>query len=63
MNPDIDKEILNQEQKALQNDATLYLDCMNNKTFKQRTTPQEIRVRDGLILFHHVYMFIKKNQS
>lgn len=58
---EIDNEILDQEKEALEKDADLYLDCMNNKTFLERKTEQE--KRDGLILFYHVYKFIKQNQS
>lgn len=45
--------LLDEEAKALQNAADLYLECLNGKPLKDRHTPQEIR--DGLILFHHVY--------
>lgn len=56
----IPPDILSEESRALDTDAALYLECLNNKPLRDRTTPQEIR--DGLILFHHVYKFIKSNQ-
>lgn len=44
---------LKMEEKYLQTHSKLYLECMNNKPLKDRVTEQEIR--DGLILFHHVF--------
>ena len=46
-------DILAKEAEALQTDAELYLDCLNDKPLRDRHTEQEIR--DGLILYHHVY--------
>jgi hypothetical protein len=57
----IPQELLVAEEQALQHDRELYLDCLNDKPLKERQTPQEIR--DGLILFHHVYRLIKTRQE
>jgi hypothetical protein len=54
---DIAPEILEAELSYLQTDKELYLECLNGRPLKDRTTPEEIR--DGLILFHHVYRHIK----
>ena len=51
--------VLQKEEQALKEDKDLYLECLNNKPLKDRKTEQE--KRDGLILFWHVYMFIKNN--
>jgi hypothetical protein len=53
----IPPKVLEMEQIALEKDSTLYLECLNNKPLKDRKTEQEIR--DGLILFFHVYCQIK----
>lgn len=37
----------------------LYLECLNGKLLKERKTDQEIR--DGLILYHHVFGVCVKN--
>lgn len=58
---EIDDSILAEEQKALETDAKLYLECLNNKLLKDRKTEREIR--DGLILFHSVYKFIKRQRA
>ncbi len=56
----IDLSLLQQENSFLKEDRDLYLECLNNQPLKDRKTQQEIR--DGLILFHHVYLFIKNTQ-
>lgn len=50
------KSQLANEQEFLKNDYDRYMECMNNKPLKDRKTPQEIR--DGLILYWHVYRHI-----
>ena len=45
------------EQKALAEDRDFYLECLNNFLLKDRRTKRDIR--DGLILFWHVYVKIK----
>jgi hypothetical protein len=47
------KFLLKCEEKWLQTHRDLYLECLNNKPLKDRKTDQEIR--DGLILYHHVF--------
>lgn len=37
----------------------LYLECLNGKLLKDRKTDQEIR--DGLILYHHVFGVCVRN--
>jgi hypothetical protein len=56
----INKEILETEEFLLERDREFYLECLNNKPLKDRKTEQEIR--DGLILFWHVYVYIRNNQ-
>lgn len=56
--PDLTQEVLDAEAVALASDRELYMECMNGKGFDQRLTEQEIR--DGLIIFHSVYMRIKQ---
>lgn len=46
------REMLDEELEALKLDAVLYLECLSGTPLKDR--PQE-RMRDGFILFHHVY--------
>jgi hypothetical protein len=53
----VEQSILNQEKIALETDKALYLDCMNGRPFSERVTEQDIR--DGLLLFWHVYTTIK----
>ena len=55
----IPQEVLDAELQHLKDDGERYLECLNDKPLKDRTTAQEMR--DGLILFHHVYLFIKNN--
>jgi hypothetical protein len=53
--------LLCEEQKALETDEKLYLECMNGKLLKDRKTKMEIH--DGLILFQvYKYKHIKNNQ-
>ena len=47
---------LKNEQTYLKTDRDRYMECMNGKPLSERVTPQEIR--DGLILYWHVYRFI-----
>ena len=56
--PDLTEEVLDQEAGYLENDREYYLECMDGKPFADRHTYQE--VRDGLIIFHHVYRFIRR---
>jgi hypothetical protein len=53
----ISQEVLQAELQYLQDDNGLYLECLNGKPLKDRTTTQERH--DGLILFHHVYLTIR----
>lgn len=53
----VEQSVLDQERIALETDKALYLDCLNGRPFSERTTPLDIR--DGLILFWRVYIFIK----
>jgi hypothetical protein len=57
----IDDKLFKEEEQILLVDKEFYLECMNNKLLKDRKTEQEIK--DGLILFHHVYKFIKKQDE
>jgi hypothetical protein len=50
---------LKMEEGYLKTHRNLYLECLNNKPLKDRKTDQEIR--DGLILFHHVFGVCVKN--
>jgi hypothetical protein len=47
------KHLLKMEEQYLRTHRNLYLECLNNKLLKDRKTDEEIR--DGLILFHHVF--------
>jgi len=51
------KEMLEEERLALETDRDLYLECMNGLPLKDR--PQE-KMKDGFILFHHVYKVCRK---
>ena len=53
----IDPSILEAERVALEIDRDLYLECLNGLPLKDRSTEQQ--VRDGLILYHHVYLVCK----
>jgi hypothetical protein len=57
MTMSIPQETLQAELQYLQDDRDLYLECLNDKPLKDRSTDQEIR--DGLIIFHHVYLTIR----
>jgi hypothetical protein len=56
----IPQEYLTAESEYLRDDRDLYLECLNGKPLKDRTEKQE--VRDGLILFHHVYEAIRNGE-
>ena len=61
--PEADRQLaLDIEQEALKNhdDWLLYIRCMNDMPMSERISDQEIR--DGCILTHHVYKFLKENQ-
>lgn len=49
----ITKELLDEETVALKTDRDGYLECMNGLLLRDRKTARE--VRDGLILYHHIY--------
>ena len=49
--------LLAEEEIALRDNSELYLDCLNGKLLRDRKTPDEIR--QGLILFHHIYKVCK----
>ena len=51
-------EMLDAEQVALANDRTFYLECMNNKLLRNRRGFTE--VRDGYILYNHIYVACSK---
>lgn len=51
--------LLPREQEHLSEDRELYLECLNNKPLSERKT--EIEIRDGLILYWHVYQVCRKN--
>lgn len=50
--------MLDAEKIALEKDEIRYRECIGTKLLKDRVTPQEIR--DGLILFWHVYGSCRK---
>ncbi len=52
--------LLAAEDKALADDRELYLDCLNNKILRDRQAENE--VRQGLILYHNVYRFIREQR-
>ncbi len=54
-------EQLGAEAQALETDRDFYLECLHGQPLKDRTTPQE--VRDGLILYWHVYRSIRDAQA
>ena len=58
---EIDQWLLDEEQEYLRTDRIRYLDCLNQKPLYQRLTDTEIK--DGLILYHHVYKFIVDSQN
>ena len=53
------QHFLKMEEGFLKTHRNLYMECLNNKPLKDRKTDQEIR--DGLILFHHVFGGCMKN--
>jgi hypothetical protein len=56
-----DREILagelENERLYLETDNEFYLECLNNKPLAERVT--DLEVRDGLILYWHVYRHIR----
>jgi hypothetical protein len=56
----IPQEYLTAESEYLRDDRDLYLECLNGKPLKDRTEKQE--VRDGLILYHNVYLAIRNGE-
>ena len=57
----ISPELLEAEKQYLIDDRALYLECLNYLTLANRKTEREIR--DGLILYHHIYQQIIKDRE
>jgi hypothetical protein len=55
---DLIEELLPQEKEHLLKDRERYLECLNNKPLSERKTEREIR--DGLILYWHVYKVVSR---
>jgi hypothetical protein len=53
------QHFLKMEEGYLKTHRNLYMECLNGKLLRDRKTDQEIR--DGLILFHHVFGMCVKN--
>lgn len=53
-------QVLDGEEQALQNDRELYLECLSGTPIKDRAVSQ---LRNGLILYWHVYQSIKQRQE
>lgn len=57
---EIPQELLIEEAKILRSkNSSSYLECLNNKPLSKRKT--DVEIRDGLILYWHVWMVISKN--
>jgi hypothetical protein len=54
------ESLLGEEQQWLTTHRELYLECLNNKLLKDRKT--DLEIRDGLILFWHVFRSIVDNR-